>query len=74
MNFGEGLISFSGVFFLFGYPMYAYHQRKMAEIKYRNQNNVGANVEAELQALRDQILELRDVTTRYDMSFDSALQ
>ena len=36
--------------------------------------NVDGKVMEELTALKQQIAELRDTTTRYDMSFDSALQ
>ena len=74
MNFFESLIPLAGVFFLFGYPMMTFHQRKMYEIKMRNQAGLGANAENELRALSDQMIELRDTTTRYDMGFDSALQ
>jgi hypothetical protein len=33
-----------------------------------------ANVASQLREIQNQITELRDTTTRYDMSFDSALQ
>ena len=50
------------------------HQRKMLEIKAKvgyHPTEIGSN---ELRELTRQIAELRDTTTRYDMSFDSALQ
>ena len=51
------------------------HQRKMAELQVRSGYQVGTNNSSqELLELTRQIAELRDTTTRYDMSFDSALQ
>ncbi len=70
----EALIPLTAVFFMFGLPVWTYHQRKMAEIKYRQSGTTDASVLAELRSLREQVMELRDTTTRYDMSFDSALQ
>ena len=49
------------------------HKRKMEELRLRRSQGDG-NLVSELQALRHQIAELRDTTTRYDMSFDAALQ
>ncbi len=74
MPWYEALIPLCAVFFIFGVPVITYHQRKMAEIKYRHHGNNDTAVLEELRSLREQMMELRDTTTRYDMSFDSALQ
>jgi hypothetical protein len=50
------------------------HQRKLAEMKMRMTQQADANTLAELRALKQQMTELRDTTTRYDLSFDAALQ
>jgi hypothetical protein len=51
------------------------HFQKMAEIKSRSDGGPnGQSILSELQDMKRQIAELRDTTTRYDMSFDSALQ
>lgn len=49
------------------------HQRELAKIKAQKSAQVPANVEAELQALRNEVAALRDTTTRFDMSFDAAI-
>jgi hypothetical protein len=59
---------------IFGLPWYYYHQRKMLEIKLRGGMASDSNVLKELQEMKQQIADLRDTTTRYDMSFDAALQ
>jgi hypothetical protein len=59
---------------IFGLPWYYYHQRKMLEIKLRGGMASDSNILKELQDMKQQIADLRDTTTRYDMSFDAALQ
>ena len=49
------------------------HQRKLLEARARLGNQDSGTLE-ELQRLRKEVQELRDTTTRYDMSFDTALQ
>ncbi|MBC8104308.1 MAG: hypothetical protein H7Z41_17165 [Cytophagales bacterium] len=56
------------------------HQRKMAEIKARSGNIGNAlggpllnEIKNELVSLRGEVAALRDTTTRFDMSFDSAI-
>jgi hypothetical protein len=70
------LIGLVAVVCIFGWPIIALflnHQRKMAEINGGGGKN-GQMVLSELQEMKRQIAELRDTTTRYDMSFDTALQ
>jgi len=65
------------ILMVFGIPMTAlvtYHMRKMAEIKARIGTSVDANVLGAIRELKEQFNELRDTTTKYDMSFDAALQ
>ena len=50
------------------------HQRKMAEMKMKMGGGGNDAVTEELKALKQQMAELRDTTTRYDISFDAALQ
>ena len=50
------------------------HQRKMAEMKMQMGGKADSSVIEELKALKQQMAELRDTTTRYDISFDAALQ
>ena len=49
------------------------HQRKLAEIKAQRTVNVPANVQSEMEALRNEVAALRDTTTRFDLSFDAAI-
>jgi hypothetical protein len=62
---------------IFGLPVVAIvtsHQRKMMEMKLRLGDQRQSAPSSELQDLRRAIDELRDTTTRYDISFDAALQ
>ena len=66
-----------GVLAFFGWKgvdAYLKHQRQVMDMKLRMSYTGDHQVIAELQALRQQMAELRDTTTRYDMSFDAALQ
>jgi hypothetical protein len=55
-------------------PIWTHHQRKMMEMKLKMSEKTDGNLLQELQSLKAQIIDLRDTTTRYDMSFDAALQ
>jgi hypothetical protein len=54
--------------------VYLGHQRKVLEMKLRSGAGGDSNVVRELQEMKQQMADLRDTTTRYDMSFDAALQ
>jgi hypothetical protein len=75
---GEGMIALmiplAAVVGMFILPIWTAHQRKMMELKLQAGQKTDDNLLRELQSIKDQIVELRDTTTRYDMSFDSALQ
>ena len=49
------------------------HQRHMAEIKARISGGLSQEVRAELNEIKSQLSDLRDTTTRFDMTFDAAL-
>jgi hypothetical protein len=68
------LIPLTAIVCIFGIPVWSHHQRKMLELRLKMGKNVDANVLAEIKSLREQMAEMRDTTTRYDMSFDAALQ
>jgi hypothetical protein len=70
------LIGLVVVIGIFGTPVIAVlasHFRQMAEIKSRDPKN-SPTVLLELDQIKEQMAALRDTTTRYDMSFDTALQ
>ena|SRR5258708_30436686 len=65
------------VLLIFGLPIVAIitsHQRKLMELKLRMGTQTQSTSSNELQELKRAIDELRDTTTRYDISFDAALQ
>ena len=68
---------FLAVLLLFGIPITAIvtsHFRKMAELKMQHGQRADENVLGAIRELKEQFNELRDTTTKYDMSFDAALQ
>ena len=70
------LIGLAAVILIFGtgfMAVWGEHQRKLLEARARLGNQDSSTLE-ELQRLRKEVQELRDTTTRYDMSFDTALQ
>jgi hypothetical protein len=50
------------------------HRAKLEEMRLLRGHGGSADVVSEIRQLQQQIHELRDTTTRYDMSFDAALQ
>ena len=70
------LIGLAAVVLIFGtgfMAVWGEHQRKLLEAKARA-GNQDSTLAAELQAMKKEIEALRDTSTRYDMSFDTALQ
>lgn len=62
---------------VFGLPFYAlwsHHKRKLEEIKARQRTNIDSETRAAVEALRAEMAALRDTTTQYDVSFDTALR
>jgi uncharacterized protein YlxW (UPF0749 family) len=69
-----GLIA---VLCIFGIPLSAIwtsHRRQVLELQLRLRNEGGSSVQAEVEALRQEVRNLRDTTMQYDLSFDTALQ
>ena len=64
-----GLVSIIGVL--------AWHKQELEKIKVRKGQEgtvqMSDEMRAELNALKEQVLALRDTTTKFDLSFDSAL-
>ena len=56
------------------YALWTHHRRKMEELRLQQKGNVSEPVRAELNALREEVKQLRDTSMQYDISFDSALQ
>ncbi len=70
----EGVIA---IVMVFGIPIVAIltkHHQKLMEMKMARGQHGDSSVVAEIEGLRRQITEMRDTTTRYDLSFDAALQ
>lgn len=62
------------VFGIGGLALLLEHFQKLAKIKANTPGFGNVDVEQALDSLRREIADLRDTTTRYDLSFDSALQ
>jgi len=67
-------ILFFFVFGIAGLALYFDYAHKMAKMKAQSKLAGGTDVDDVLDSIRREIAELRDTATRYDMSFDSALQ
>ena len=50
------------------------HRTKLAEMRLKMQGQADERVLSEMRDLRRQMAEMRDTTTKYDLSFDTALQ
>ena len=73
-----GMIAFFGwiTFMVMGIPFYliwTYHRRKVEEIRAQRQIQIAEETRAAIQGLREEFNALRDTTTQYDMSFDTAM-
>ena len=51
----------------------ASHRQKLAEIKARSASGLAPEIRAELGEIKSQLADLRDTTTKFDMTFDAAL-
>jgi hypothetical protein len=70
----EIIVPVMGIICVIGLPIWTAHQRSMMAMKLKLKDGANDSTVAEVRALKEQIAELRDTTTRYDMSFDAALQ
>jgi len=71
------VIGLVAVLLIFGMPVVGIltsHHRKVLEMKLRAGQTGSQPVLDEIRQLKNQMTELRDTTTKYDVSFDSALQ
>ena len=79
MGFGETLVSIFGVMFVFGSPVLVVHailrhKQRMRELDRGLSPVSDANLRLEVEKLRQELRQLRDTTSQYDISFDTALQ
>lgn len=56
------------------YAMWAYHKRKLEEIRGRQRVNVDEATRQAIEDIRREVRDLRDTATAYDVSFDTALK
>ena len=56
------------------YAMWTYHKRKLEEIRARQRSTIDKMTMEAINGLRQEMAALRDTTTEYDMSFDTALK
>ena len=56
------------------YALWTYHKRKLEEIKARQRSTIDKATLEAIDGLRKEMAALRDTTTQYDMSFDTALK
>ena len=71
------MIPLAAVLCIFGIPIVAIltsHKQKVLEMKLRQKSSADESVMAEFRELKKQFNELRDNTSQYDMSFDTAMQ
>jgi hypothetical protein len=74
---GQDWVGALAILCVFGTPMLLIltsHHRKMLEMKLRMHNQGDESLRASVDQLRAEVRSLRDTTTQYDMSFDTALQ
>ena len=50
-----------------------FHRRKLEEMRLKHKLSVSDETAKAIEAVREEFKALRDTTTQYDMSFDSAL-
>ena len=70
------LASLAMVGMIMAIPLYlikTYHRRKMEELRLKQRSEIDVDTKAAIEALRKEMAALRDTTTQYDVSFDTAL-
>ena len=68
------IVIFAFTFGIAGLGILMEHFQKMAKIRAEVRANAGQDVLNAIKELRTEVAELRDTTTRYDLSFDTSLQ
>ena len=56
------------------FALWSYHRRKVLELEMQGRGQGEGSARAEMDALRQEMRMLRDTSTQYDLSFDTALQ
>ena len=77
MQFDETMVALMGCVMVFSIPLsviWTTHRRKVLELQLRLRNQGDVNVNAQLEALRQEVRQLRETATQYDLAFDSALE
>jgi hypothetical protein len=77
MGIEEAMVAIFGTGLVFGIPLsliWTHHRRKMLELQLRLKQENEGNVRGAVDALREEVRQLRDTTLQYDLSFDNALQ
>ena len=69
-----GLVAVLCAFGLPGMMMVMHHRRKMLELKLKANNTGDESLRIAVETLRREVHALRDTSTQYDMSFDTAMQ
>jgi hypothetical protein len=54
--------------------IWAHHKRKLEETRLGQRVRIAKETRAAIESLREELKSLRDTTTAYDLSFDTALQ
>lgn len=73
----DAIIAIFGMASVFGIPLsliWTYHRRKVLELQLRMKQEGDAGLRASVEALREEVRQLKDTTLQYDLSFDNALQ
>jgi hypothetical protein len=69
-----GLIAVLGVFGIPIVAIWTSHKQKIVEMQMKLLQQGDASVHASIEALRQEVQQLKDTTMQYDLSFDNALQ
>lgn len=65
------------IIMVFSIPLtaiYTSYRHKMMAMKLQMNNQGDSNLQAQVEALRQEVRSLRETTMQYDLSFDTALQ
>ncbi len=71
------LVAILGVLGVFGIPISAIwtsHRRQILEMQLKLKQQGGVEVHGAINALREEVRQLRDTSMSYDLSFDAAMQ
>ena len=69
-----GFAVIAAVFSIPLYALWSYHKRKLEEIRSRKDLHIAEETRRAIAELREEMRQLRDTSTAYDVSLDNALQ